>query len=105
MRGIDIPADIYNDILQSKVWKDQGVTVKTEPIKESAEVEAEEVNEAEEQVHQCPLCESQLEEAISEEKIDEHVEFLVSVISEAFAEENDLEDLDEQEDEEVSEEE
>lgn len=103
MRNFDIPEEIYSDILKSKAWQNQGVTVKQEKLAESAEVEAEEVIEEEEEFH-CPLCESKLQEAISQEKIDAHVDFLAEQIKEAFGEDTDLEDLDESEDESESEE-
>jgi transcription elongation factor Elf1 len=34
--------------------------------------------------HVCPLCESHLEEPISEEKIQEHVDYFLDVINENF---------------------
>lgn len=100
MRGMDIAKEIYEDILKSKVWADQGVKVN---LKESTEV-SEEVEATEEETHVCPLCESTLEEPISEEKIEEHVNSLVDVVLEAFGEGVDLESLDEEVDEEDSEE-
>lgn len=100
MRGMDIAKEIYEDILKSKVWADQGVKVN---LKESTEV-SEEVEAIEEETHVCPLCESTLEEPISEEKIEEHVNSLVDVVLEAFGEGVDLESLDEEVDEEDSEE-
>jgi len=100
MRGMDIAKEIYEDILKSKVWAEQGVKVN---LKESTEV-SEEVEATEEETHVCPLCESTLEEPISEEKIEEHVNSLVDVVLEAFGEGVDLESLDEEVDEEDSEE-
>jgi DNA repair exonuclease SbcCD ATPase subunit len=50
--------------------------------------QVEQFQEGEEQIeeafeaHVCPLCESQLEEAITDEQLAEHVDFMVSVISE-----------------------
>ena len=36
------------------------------------------------EAHVCPLCESHLEEPISEEKIQEHVDYFLDVINENF---------------------
>lgn len=36
------------------------------------------------ETHVCPLCESHLEEPISEEKIQEHVDYFLDVINENF---------------------
>lgn len=66
---------------------------KTEaPIKESTEVAPTEdeitpemIQEALDNgtIHQCPLCESLLEEAIPDEKIQEHVNRILDVLNEA----------------------
>lgn len=36
----------------------------------------------EEQTHVCPLCESTLQEAITDEQLSEHVDFMVGIINE-----------------------
>lgn len=98
MRGITLTEDFVKQIVGTSPAK---------KISESAEASAE--------AHVCPLCESHLEEPISEEKIQEHVDYFLDVINENFDivgeelnEEEEVEDgeeLDESEDEEESEEE
>lgn len=57
------------------------------------------------ELHECPLCESQLEEALTVEQIQEHIDYILETITEA--EEFEGEDLDEkyQDDEEEEDEE
>ena len=46
------------------------------------------------ELHECPLCESQLEEALTVEQIQEHIDYILETITEA--EEVEGEDLDEE---------
>ena len=57
------------------------------------------------ELHECPLCESQLDEALTIEQIQEHIDYILETITEA--EEFEGEDLDEkyQDDEEDKEDE
>lgn len=99
MRGITLSDDFVKQI------------VGTSPAKKISESTEASQTEA----HVCPLCESHLEEPISEEKIQEHVDYFLDVINENFDivgeelnEEEEVEEgeeLDESEDEEESEEE
>lgn len=85
--AITIEKDVYDEIFASKVWGRAGLTVK---IEESvSEAPQEEVAEAEE-VHACPLCESKLESPISEEKMQEHINYILDVINENFEVEGDV---------------
>ena len=82
MRGITLSEGFVSQILGT-------------PLKEVAKVDEsveESTEEAEE--HVCPLCESKLEKAISQEKLEEHVNYFLSVINENF--EVDGESLDEE---------
>ena len=98
MRGITLTEDFVKQIVGTSPAK---------KISESTEGQAE--------AHVCPLCESHLEEPISEEKIQEHVDYFLDVINENFDivgdelnEEEEVEEgeeLDESEDEEEVEEE
>lgn len=95
MKNVNLTEDTMADIFNSKVWKDSGFKLATkDPQKESKIDEStEEVNEGdEEEVHTCPLCESHLEEPLSEERIQEHVDYLFSVINEAFETDETLEE-------------
>ena len=68
MRGITLSEDFVKQI------------VGTHPSKKISE--STEAPQAE--AHVCPLCESQLAEPISEERIQEHVDYFLDVINENF---------------------
>lgn len=93
-----IEDSVMSEILRSEVWARQGVTVKLDENKEVEKEEKEEevvvVEEAVEEDHYCPLCDSKLEEALSDEKLEEHVEYILNVINES--EDSEGEDLDEE---------
>ena len=82
-----ILAEEVDQIIQQSFWGKGGVKL-TESVQEPQAQEAQSDDEQEEQIeeavegHVCPLCESQLEEAISDEQLAEHVDFMVGVISE-----------------------
>lgn len=92
MKGIQISDDFVSQIFGRPAGKLSESTVEVEGQDEVLE----------EDVHVCPLCDSELNEAISEERIQEHIDFFLSVINENFDFEGD--DLDESELEEVDEE-
>lgn len=103
----DVTKNFVDQILSESVFDRFGVSVQKgqekEVVNESTEVEDEvEVNEETEE-HVCPLCESVLEEALSESQIDQHlldvVELLEATDMEAISEEFEDEE-DEYEDEE-----
>ena len=52
-------------------------------IDESAEVEQEVVEESAEAEHACPLCESELDAPVSEESMNECVQFILDALNEA----------------------
>jgi hypothetical protein len=87
MKGIDISDSFVNAVLGKRV----------EEVKEVQKIEEKKVEEKKDEVeeHVCPLCESKLAEAISEEKLKEHVDYFLSVINENF-EIDDAESLDEE---------
>ena len=89
MFGEDLKNDVMSEILASNVWSKQGFELKLNETAEVQEVDAEEVEE-----HSCPLCESVLEEPISDERLQEHVDYILSVINETV--ENDGDALDEE---------
>lgn len=93
MRGIQVNDSVYADLFKSSVWEKSGLTVgkvkdtKTEtPIVESKDVEEpkEEILVEDEEKHICPLCESELSEGLSDDKIQEHVNYVFSILNEAF---------------------
>jgi hypothetical protein len=84
-----ILAEEVDQIIQQSFWGKGGIKL-TESVQEpqAQEQSQEEASAAEEQIeeaveaHVCPLCESQLEEAISDEQLAEHVDFMVGIINE-----------------------
>lgn len=84
-----ILAEEVDQIIQQSFWGKGGVKLTEsvegmqgqEQVQDEALADEEQIEEAVE-AHVCPLCESQLEEAISDEQLAEHVDFMVSVISE-----------------------
>ena len=80
MQYINVDDQFVADILKAnKISKtEQG-------LQESAEVVVEEQLEEAEEVHACPLCESELDEPISEEAMQECVDFVLATLNEAAA--------------------
>lgn len=82
-----ILAEEVDQIIQQSFWGMGGIKL-TESVSQPQAQEAQTDDAQEEQIeeaveaHVCPLCESQLEEAISDEQLAEHVDFMVGVISE-----------------------
>jgi len=84
-----ILAEEVDQIIQQSFWGKGGVRLTEsvegmqgqEQVQDQAPAEEGQIEEAVE-AHVCPLCESQLEEAISDEQLAEHVDFMVGVISE-----------------------
>jgi hypothetical protein len=99
-----ILAEEVDQIIQQSFWGKGGVklTESVEQPQEAQDVQGEEQIEEAVEAHVCPLCESQLEEAITDEQLAEHVDFMVGVISEM--EDITDEDLDELAEEIVSDE-
>lgn len=84
-----ILAEEVDQIIQQSFWGKGGVKL-TESVQEPQAQETsqdEEVSDDQQVVegvetHVCPLCESHLEEAISDEQLAEHVDFMVGIINE-----------------------
>ena len=84
-----ILAEEVDQIIQQSFWGKGGVRLTEsvegmqgqEQVQDQTLADEEQIEEAVE-AHVCPLCESQLEEAISDEQLAEHVDFMVGVISE-----------------------
>ncbi len=97
MRGIELGSDYVDSILKGAFNVESVVETKTEKLEEGKKAkeepkseEKEEVNEEEVVEHSCPLCESKLEAPISEERLAEHVQYIMGVINEAFDTEDEL---------------
>ena len=85
MRYIDVNDEFVSQILTANhLVENTGVS------------ESEVVEEAQAEEHVCPLCESELDEAISEESMKECIDFILGALNEAL--EQDGESLEEAED-------
>ena len=102
MRYIDVADEYVNQILEANKLTNQSLTeakaAKPEMKKKDEEEEKVAPKKTEEatELHQCPLCESELDEALTVERIQEHIEQILETINEA--EEFEGEELSEAED-------
>lgn len=99
-------------IFENAAWGSMGVNV-TKPAGKVDEAKAEvktepakPITESKETVekHVCPLCESELKEAISDERLMEHTKQMVEVLSEAEEEIDEDDEVEADEDEEFEDE-
>ena len=108
MRYVDVADEFVNQILEANKLSNQSLTeAKVEEKacpshddkKDKPKKKKEEEMDGKEstELHQCPLCESELDEALTVERIQEHIEQILETINEA--EEFEGEDLDEAEEE------
>jgi len=82
-------AEEVDQIIQQSFWGLGGVKLTEsvqepqaqEQVQEEVPADGEQIEEAVE-AHVCPLCESHLEEAISDEQLAEHVDFMIGIINE-----------------------
>ena len=112
MRYIDVADEFVNQILEANKLSNQSLTEaecpshgdKDKKKKEEKKEEKKKEMDGKEstELHQCPLCESELDEALTVERIQEHIEQILETINEA--EEFEGEDLDEAEEEDGNEE-
>lgn len=92
MRYIDVDDQYVSNILNAnKSFKSKSSLNESEFVVEEQHDEADEL-------HACPLCESELDEPISEESMQECVDYIAAVLNEAstLAEEYEEEDYDEE---------
>lgn len=93
MRYIDVNDEFVSQILTANHLVENTSVSKSEVVEEA---------QAEE--HVCPLCESELDEAISEDSMRECVDFILGTLNEALEQDGEsleeAEDTDEDEDEE-----
>tara|TARA_R110002020_G_scaffold114210_5_gene262640 strand:+ start:636 stop:1013 length:378 start_codon:yes stop_codon:yes gene_type:complete len=90
MDHIKLTDELRNQLLESAAWGKVGITpvervdeatsevVEKEEEEEAPAVEAEE--DTIEEAHVCPLCTSELSEAIEEDRILEHLEVVVGLV-------------------------
>lgn len=101
MHGVNV-----NDGFMTSVLKSFPKT-NTEKLDESKNDENPVETVTESDTHSCPLCKSELTEAISRESLEEHADYILAALSESLEDSEDSdesEDLDESEEVEDSEE-
>lgn len=100
MQHINVENEFIQNLFESDSWGRFGVNVEKGEEKpnlsESVETEeeVEQVHEDHEKELACPLCESALDEPISEERISEHIDTVMTLVSESLNEAN--EDVEEE---------
>ena len=100
MKHLNISDEAMKIILENSAWGQFGLKVDEakQPINEEAEEVSEEADE-----HVCPLCQSHLQEAISDEALMEHTANVLEAVNAATLneeeEEEDGENLSEEDDE------
>jgi len=88
MDHMKLSDELRQQLMESAAWGKAGITPRLDETKGGGEEEeAEEVEEAEEAeevveeaIHVCPLCVSELSEAIDEERILEHLNVVVGLV-------------------------
>ena len=87
MDHMKLSDELRQQLMESAAWGKAGITplLSEETVEEAAEEAVEEAVEAEEVVeeataHVCPLCVSELPEAIDEERILEHLNVVVGLV-------------------------
>ncbi len=93
MNTNDVHGDIAQALLEGSNWATAGIKVsekeeaEAKVVAESTEESTEETIEEAEEVHSCPLCLTELTEAISDDQIVEHLDnvlTIMDVIEESF---------------------
>lgn len=94
MKHFNISDDAMKLIIENSAWDKFGITVPKDQqkIQESADQVAEEAEE-----HVCPLCQSHLDEAISDEALMEHTANVLEAVNAATLNEEEEEESDEEE--------
>ena len=79
MDHMKLTDELRQQLLEAAAWGRAGVQVTlNEEVQEEAEEAEEEVFE--EAIHVCPLCVSQLDESIDEERILEHLDVVMGLV-------------------------
>jgi len=90
-------------LMESVAWEKEGFSyapaVEAAVVEEATAAPEAEVVEEEAEYNICPLCECHLEEELSEERISEHLDFVLDLLSEGAEEDTDSEELAEESDE------
>jgi hypothetical protein len=121
--SIKITKDLVSEIVKSNVWDRANLPLSINESTEEDDVEdgeedvddeeefeddeddsdedsEEDLDESEEVAHSCPLCDSELEGPISDERIEEHVSYILDVVNEAQNSVNESDDEESEDDDE-----
>ena len=108
MNTNDVHGDIAKALLEGSNWATAGLKVsdneevEAKVVAESTEEATEETIQEAEEVHSCPLCLTELNEAISDEQIVEHLDnvlTIMDVIEESFEGDEEAEEADDSDEE------
>tara|TARA_Y100000034_G_scaffold89685_1_gene107959 strand:- start:488 stop:904 length:417 start_codon:yes stop_codon:yes gene_type:complete len=99
MNHLNVDKDYVQSLVESAAWA--AVEIKPTKIEKKLEEASDDsaddsTEDSEPQAHTCPLCESTLEEDLSDDRILEHLESMMAVVNQVS---EDLEVLSEEEDE------
>ena len=91
MFHVNISNEVAKQLVEGSAWDRFGLSVEplaeaTEAVSEATLEAAQEAPVSSEAVNSCPLCESELEEALSEETLSEHVQSILDLADEALEE-------------------
>ena len=82
MDHMKLTDELRQQLMEAAVWKDTEIVARLDESAEDAEVaeveDAEELEEA--SAHVCPLCVSELDESIDEERILEHLNVVLGLV-------------------------
>jgi hypothetical protein len=84
MNHINLNDDFRQKLLESAAWGKAGIDTAASPLNnslnESSEEQVEQDEQLQEEAHICPLCTSQLDEAIEADRVLEHMEIIAGVL-------------------------
>ena len=83
MDHMKLTDELRQQLMEAAVWKNDEISARLDESggeEEVVEVEEEEEEVVEEGAHVCPLCVSQLDEAIDEERILEHLNVVLGLV-------------------------
>ena len=103
MNHVNIHEDIVSELVTGCSWGKLGYKPEVGKIDEAKQSKNNEpTEEVIEEAHVCPLCESELAEDISDDKLSEHIQMVLGMtqhIFESLEGEEGLDPIDEQDDE------
>ena len=98
MNQYDVSDGFVKTIVENANWKDVGVNISESKDKVVEETKDEVVEETNTEIeHFCPLCESKLEEELSDEVLYEHIDTVLSLANDLLKEETEEEESSEEE--------